>query len=199
MARSTRSPPTRTAWSSAAAWPTSSACTLGDTLSVLAADGSSRSMRVVGHLPDRQRRLDEEQAFVLLKRAQVAAGPPEPGQPPDHPARRPVRRARASRRRSRRRRATSRVSWIEASEASCASSADPQHHHVQRRRRRSWWSRPSASTTCISTIVMEKTRDIAIMKSMGFHRARPAAASSCSRGWSSASSAAPSARCSARR
>ena len=47
---------------------------LGSTLSVLAADGTSRPLRVVGIFRTGNATYDEAQAFVLLKRAQSLLG-----------------------------------------------------------------------------------------------------------------------------
>lgn len=140
---------------------------LGSTLLVLAADGTSRSLRVVGIFRTGNAAYDEAQAFVLLKRAQSLLG---------HENR--VNRLiiqladpYAAQNVAQTIEATTgykAVSWIEASEDLLS---------LLRVRNIIMYSVVAAILVVasfgiyntISTIVMEKTRDIAIMKSMGFH------------------------------
>ena len=139
----------------------------GSTLVVLAADGTSRSLRVVGIFRTGNANYDESQAFVLLKRAQALLGRVNRVnriilQLEDPYAARAVAQAIES--------ATGykSVSWIEASEDLLS---------LLLVRNIIMYSVVGAILVVagfgmyntISTIVMEKTRDIAIMKSMGFH------------------------------
>jgi lipoprotein-releasing system permease protein len=140
---------------------------LGSTLSVRAADGSSRPLRVVGIFRTGNAAYDEAQAFVLLKRAQSLLGRENRVnrviiQLEDPYAAQTVAQAIEG--------ATGykSVSWIEASEDILS---------LLLVRNVIMYSVVSAILVVaafgiyntISTIVMEKTRDIAIMKSMGFH------------------------------
>lgn len=140
---------------------------VGSTLVVLAADGSSRSLRVVGIFRTGNASYDENQAFVLLKRAQALLGRVNRVnrvimQLEDPYAAQAVAQAIE---------ATTgykSVSWIEASEDLLS---------LLLVRNIIMYSVVGAILVVagfgmyntISTIVMEKTRDIAIMKSMGFH------------------------------
>lgn len=139
----------------------------GSTLVVLAADGTSRSLRVVGIFRTGNANYDEGQAFVLLKRAQALLGRVNRVnriilQLEDPYAAQAVAQAIES--------ATGykSVSWIEASEDLLS---------LLLVRNIIMYSVVGAILVVagfgmyntISTIVMEKTRDIAIMKSMGFH------------------------------
>lgn len=139
----------------------------GSTLLVLAADGSSRSLRVVGIFRTGNAGYDEAQAFVLLKRAQALLGRENRVnrlivQLTDPYAAQNVAKAIEA--------ATGykAVSWIEASEDLLS---------LLLVRNIIMYSVVGAILVVaafgiyntISTIVMEKTRDIAIMKSMGFH------------------------------
>ena len=140
---------------------------LGSTLIVLAADGTSRSLRVVGIFRTGNATYDEAQAFVLLKRAQSLLGRENRVnrfviQVADPYAAQSVAQTIEA--------ATGykSVSWIEASEDILS---------LLLVRNIIMYSVVSAILVVaafgiyntISTIVMEKTRDIAIMKSMGFH------------------------------
>jgi lipoprotein-releasing system permease protein len=140
---------------------------LGSTLSVGAADGTSRALRVVGIFRTGNATYDETQAFVLLKRAQSLLGRENRVnrviiQLEDPYAAQTVAQAIEA--------ATGykSVSWIEASEDILS---------LLLVRNIIMYSVVSAILVVaafgiyntISTIVMEKTRDIAIMKSMGFH------------------------------
>ena len=140
---------------------------LGSTLNVLAADGSSRPLRVVGIFRTGNAAYDEGQAFVLLKRAQALLGRENRVnrmiiQLDDPYAAQGVAQTIEA--------ATGykSVSWIEASEDLLS---------LLLVRNIIMYSVVSAILVVaafgiyntISTIVMEKTRDIAIMKSMGFH------------------------------
>lgn len=140
---------------------------VGGTLVVLAADGSSRSLRVVGIFRTGNASYDENQAFVLLKRAQALLGRVNRVnrvimQLEDPYAAQAVAQAIEG--------ATGykSVSWIEASEDLLS---------LLLVRNIIMFSVVAAILVVagfgmyntISTIVMEKTRDIAIMKSMGFH------------------------------
>jgi lipoprotein-releasing system permease protein len=140
---------------------------LGSTLIVLAADGTSRPLRVVGIFRTGNAAYDEAQAFVLLKRAQSLLGRENRVnrviiQLADPYAAQSVAKTVEA--------ATGykSVSWIEASEDLLS---------LLLVRNIIMYSVVSAILVVaafgiyntISTIVMEKTRDIAIMKSMGFH------------------------------
>lgn len=140
---------------------------VGSTLAVSAPNTPSRSMKVVGIFRTGQASYDETQTFVLLKRAQVLLNRPNRVnrfilQLDDPYAARDVARSiegaigyKA-------------VSWIEASEDIVS---------VLTIRNIIMYSVVSAILivasfgiyNTLSTIVMEKTRDIAILKSMGFH------------------------------
>jgi lipoprotein-releasing system permease protein len=140
---------------------------VGSTLGVAAANGTSRPMKVVGIFRTGNANYDETQTFVLLKRAQVML---------DRPNR--VNRfiiqlddAYAARDVARQIEDTigyKSVSWAEASEDIVS---------VLIIRNIIMYSVVSAILVVasfgiyntLSTIVMEKIRDIAIMKSMGFH------------------------------
>ncbi|VTU21861.1 ABC transporter permease [Variovorax sp. RA8] len=140
---------------------------LGSTLLVLAADGTSRSLRVVGIFRTGNASYDEAQAFVLLKRAQALLGREnrvnrviiQLADP--YEAQRTARDIEAAT-------GYKAVSWIEASEDLLS---------LLLVRNIIMYSVVAAILVVaafgiyntISTIVMEKTRDIAIMKSMGFH------------------------------
>jgi lipoprotein-releasing system permease protein len=140
---------------------------LGSTLSVLAADGTSRPLRVVGIFRTGNASYDEGQAFVLLKRAQSLLGREnrinrviiQLDDP--YAAQSVAQTIEAST-------GYKSVSWVEASEDILS---------LLLVRNIIMYSVVSAILVVaafgiyntISTIVMEKTRDIAIMKSMGFH------------------------------
>lgn len=140
---------------------------LGSSLNVLAADGSTRSLRVVGIFRTGNAAYDEGQAFVLLKRAQVLLGRENRVnrviiQLDDaYDAQTVAQTIEAAT-------GYKSVSWIEASEDILS---------LLLVRNLIMFSVVSAILlvaafgiyNTISTIVMEKTRDIAIMKSMGFH------------------------------
>ena len=139
----------------------------GSTLNVLAADGSSRPLRVVGIFRTGNAAYDEGQAFVLLKRAQSLLGREnrinrviiQLADPYD--ARDVAQTIEAAT-------GYKSVSWVEASEDILS---------LLLVRNVIMFSVVSAILVVaafgiyntISTIVMEKTRDIAIMKAMGFH------------------------------
>lgn len=140
---------------------------LGSTLVVLAADGTSRSLRVVGIFRTGNAAYDEAQAFVLLKRAQALLGRENRVnrliiQLADPYAAQSVAQTIEAGT------GYKSVSWIEASEDLLS---------LLLVRNIIMYSVVSAILVVaafgiyntISTIVMEKTRDIAIMKSMGFH------------------------------
>jgi lipoprotein-releasing system permease protein len=140
---------------------------LGSVLSVVAGDGQSRPLRVVGIFRTGNSSYDEGQAFVLLKRAQSLFGrenrinrviiqldDPYAAQSMARTIEGGV--------------GYKSVSWIEASEDILS---------LLLIRNIVMYSVVSAILVVasfgiyntISTIVLEKTRDIAIMKSMGFH------------------------------
>jgi lipoprotein-releasing system permease protein len=139
----------------------------GSSLNVIAADGSSRPLRVVGIFRTGNAAYDEGQAFVLLKRAQALLGREnrvnrviiQLADPYD--ARDVAQTIEAAT-------GYKAVSWAEASEDILA---------LLLVRNVIMYSVVSAILVVaafgiyntISTIVMEKTRDIAIMKAMGFH------------------------------
>jgi len=142
---------------------------LGSTLSVVAPSGASRAMKIVGIFRTGNAAYDEEQTFTLLKRAQSLLDRPNRAnrfviQLADPYAARDValRIETAIGYKA--------VSWVEASEDILS---------VLLVRNIIMYSVVSAILVVasfgiyntISTIVMEKTRDIAILKSMGF-RAR---------------------------
>jgi lipoprotein-releasing system permease protein len=139
----------------------------GSTLNVLAADGTSRPLRVVGIFRTGNAAYDEGQAFVLLKRAQSLLGREnrvnrviiQLADPYDaHDVAQTIEAATGYKS----------VSWVEASEDILS---------LLLVRNVIMFSVVSAILVVaafgiyntISTIVMEKTRDIAIMKAMGFH------------------------------
>jgi lipoprotein-releasing system permease protein len=140
---------------------------LGSTLSVLAADGTSKPLRVVGIFRTGNAGYDEGQAFVLLKRAQSLLGRENRVNrviiqlEDPYAAQRVAQTIEAAT-------GYKSVSWTEASEDILT---------LLLVRNIIMYSVVSAILVVaafgiyntISTIVMEKTRDIAIMKSMGFH------------------------------
>ena len=140
---------------------------LGSTISVVAPSGASRAMKVVGIFRTGNAAYDEEQTYTLLKRAQSLLDRPnranrfviqltDPYQARDTALRIEAAIGYKS------------VSWVEASEDVLS---------VLLVRNIIMYSVVSAILVVasfgiyntISTIVMEKTRDIAILKSMGFH------------------------------
>lgn len=141
----------------------------GSNLSLLAADGQSRTLRVVGVFRTGNASYDEGQAFVLLKRAQSLLGR-------ENRVNRVIVQmddayeAQSTAQTIEAATGYKSVSWIEASEDILS---------LLLVRNIIMYSVVSAILVVasfgiyntISTIVMEKTRDIAIMKSMGF-RAR---------------------------
>ena len=139
----------------------------GSSLNVIAADGSSRPLRVVGIFRTGNAAYDEGQAFVLLKRAQALLGREDRVNRMiiqlDDPYR-----ARGVAQTIEAATGYKSVSWIEASEDLLS---------LVLVRNIIMYSVVSAILlvaafgiyNTISTIVLEKTRDIAIMKSMGFH------------------------------
>ena len=140
---------------------------LGSTVSVVADDGVSRPLRVVGIFRTGNASIDETQVYVLLKRAQSLLGRENRInrviiQLSDaYTARTVAQTIEAGT-------GYKSVSWIEASEDILS---------LLLVRNLILYSVVSAILVVasfgmyntISTIVMEKTRDIAIMKSMGFH------------------------------
>lgn len=138
----------------------------GANLSLLSADGQSRSLRVVGVFRTGNASYDEGQAFVLLKRAQSLLGR-------ENRVNRVIIQmddaydAQATAQTIEAGTGYKSVSWIEASEDILS---------LLLVRNIIMYSVVSAILVVasfgiyntISTIVMEKTRDIAIMKSMGF-------------------------------
>lgn len=140
---------------------------LGRNVSAVAPNGSSRAMKVVGIFRTGNASYDESQTFTLLKRAQVMLDRPNRAnrfviQLDDAYAAHDV---------AQRIESTigyKAVSWIEASEDILS---------VLVVRNTIMYSVVSAILivasfgiyNTLSTIVMEKTRDIAILKSMGFH------------------------------
>lgn len=140
---------------------------IGRNVSVVASSGLSRPMKVVGIFRTGNANYDESQTFTLLKRAQVMFGRPNRVnrfviQLDDAYA------ARAVAMRIEDTTGYKSVSWVEASEDILS---------VLMVRNIIMYSVVSAILivasfgiyNTISTIVMEKTRDIAILKSMGFH------------------------------
>jgi lipoprotein-releasing system permease protein len=139
----------------------------GSKLMVLASDGTSRSLRVVGIFRTGNATYDEAQAFVLLKRAQSLMGREnrvnrliiQLADP--YTAQRIAQNIEAAT-------GYKSVSWIEASEDLLS---------LLLVRNIIMYSVVGAIMVVaafgiyntLSTIVMEKTRDIAILKSMGFH------------------------------
>ena len=141
--------------------------TLGRNLTVVAANGTSRSMKVVGIFRTGNAAYDENQTFTLLKRAQVLFDRSNRVnrllvQLDDAYAAREVARQIESVI------GYKAVSWVEASEDILS---------VLVVRNIIMYSVVSAILivasfgiyNTLSTIVLEKTRDIAILKSMGFH------------------------------
>jgi lipoprotein-releasing system permease protein len=140
---------------------------LGSTLGVSAANSPTRSMKVVGIFRTGIANYDETQTFVLLKRAQVMLNRPNRVNrfiiQLDDPYE-----ARDVARRIEERIGYKSVSWAEASEDIVS---------LLVVRNIIMYSVVSAILivasfgiyNTLSTIVFEKTRDIAIMKSMGFH------------------------------
>ena len=140
---------------------------LASSVNVVAADGTSRPLRVVGIFRTGNAGYDEGQAFVLLKRAQALLGREnrvnrviiQLADPYD--ARSVAQTIEAAT-------GYKSVSWVEASEDILS---------LLLVRNIIMYSVVSAILVVaafgiyntISTIVMEKTRDIAIMKAMGFH------------------------------
>ena len=140
---------------------------MGGSVSVLADDGSSRSLRIVGIFRTGNASYDETQTYVVLKRAQSILGREnrinrvilqltDPYAARDIASQIEAMTGYKS------------VSWIEASEDLLS---------LLLVRNLIMYSVVSAILVVasfgiyntISTIVLEKTRDIAIMKSMGFH------------------------------
>ncbi|MDE2593304.1 MAG: ABC transporter permease [Burkholderiales bacterium] len=140
---------------------------MGSTLSVLAPSGQNRTMKVVGIFRTGNASYDEGQTFMMLKRSQGLLDKPnrinriivqmnEPYDAPDIAKQIEARYAYKS------------VSWIESSEDILS---------LLLVRNIIMFSVVSAILVVasfgiyntISTIVMEKTKDIAILKSMGFH------------------------------
>ncbi|MGE5452946.1 MAG: ABC transporter permease [Acidobacteriota bacterium] len=140
---------------------------MGSTLSVLAPSGQSRTMKVVGIFRTGNASYDEGQTFMMLKRSQGLLDKPnrinriivqmnEPYEASDIAKQIEARYAYKS------------VSWIESSEDILS---------LLLVRNIIMFSVVSAILVVasfgiyntISTIVMEKTKDIAILKSMGFH------------------------------
>lgn len=140
---------------------------MGSTVSVAAASGVVRAMKVVGIFRTGNSNYDETQTFTLLKRAQVLLDRPNRVNrfviqlPDPYDAEAVARRIESGI-------GYKAVSWIEATEDILS---------VLTVRNVIMYSVVSAILVVasfgiyntISTIVMEKTRDIAIMKSMGFH------------------------------
>jgi lipoprotein-releasing system permease protein len=140
---------------------------LGSTISVVSASGTSHGLRVVGLFRTGNAAYDEGQTFVLLKRAQALLERPnrinrfviQLAEPTD---------ARTVAQRIEGESGYKSVSWIEASEDILS---------LLLVRNIIMYSVVSAILVVasfgiyntLSTIVMEKTRDIAILKSMGFH------------------------------
>ncbi|HUO96866.1 MAG TPA: ABC transporter permease [Steroidobacteraceae bacterium] len=140
---------------------------LGSTVSVVSPAGGSRAMKVVGIFRTGNASYDEEQTFTLLKRAQALLDRP------NRANRFVIQLEDAYQARDLALRIESTlgykaVSWVEASEDILS---------VLLVRNIIMYSVVSAILVVasfgiyntISTIVMEKTRDIAILKSMGFH------------------------------
>ncbi|BBL72211.1 ABC transporter permease [Methylogaea oryzae] len=140
---------------------------LGGTVSVVSSSGAGRPMKVVGIFRTGNATYDEAQTFVLLKRAQVMSDRPNRAnriviQLDDPYA------ARVLAQRIEAAVGYKSVSWIEASEDVLS---------LLVVRNIIMFSVVSAILVVasfgiyntISTIAMEKTRDIAILKSMGFH------------------------------
>ena len=122
---------------------------LGRNLTVMAANGASRAMKVVGLFRTGNASTDETQTFTLLKRAQVMFDRPKRVnrfliQLDDAYA------ARTVAQRIEDATGDKSVSWVEASEDILIAASFGIYN-------------------TLSTIVLEKTRDIATLKSMGFH------------------------------
>jgi lipoprotein-releasing system permease protein len=140
---------------------------MGSVVNVASAGWRGTRLKVVGIFRTGNASYDENQTFVSLKRAQEPAGSVQPDQPLHHPARRSLRRPRC-RRYHRSGTGYKSVSWLEAAEDLMS---------VLLVRNMIMYSVVSAILVVaafgiyntISTIVMEKTHDIAILKSMGFH------------------------------
>jgi lipoprotein-releasing system permease protein len=140
---------------------------VGSTVSVVSPSGANRAMKVVGIFRTGNAAYDESQTFALLKRVQVLLDRPNRVNrfviQLDDPYR-----ARDVAAQIERTVGYKSVSWIEATEDILS---------VLTVRNVIMYSVVSAILVVasfgiyntISTIVMEKTRDIAIMKSMGFH------------------------------
>jgi len=140
---------------------------LGSTVSVVASQGASRPMKVVGLFRTGNSNYDETQTFTVLKRAQAMFDRPNRANrfviqiDDPYAAREVARRIEAAV-------GYKAVSWIEASEDVLS---------VLLVRNLIMYSVVSAILivasfgiyNTLSTIVLEKTRDIAILKSMGFH------------------------------
>jgi lipoprotein-releasing system permease protein len=140
---------------------------MGENLNIVAADGTARVLKIVGIFRTGNSSYDEGQVFSLLKRVQVLLDRPNRVNrfvlQLDDPYR-----SRIVARLIEARSGYKSVSWIEASEDIM---------NVLFIRNIIMYSVVSAILVVaafgiyntISTIVMEKTRDIAILKSMGFH------------------------------
>ena len=140
---------------------------LGSTVSVITANGTGHTLRVVGSFRTGNSAYDEGQVFVVLKRAQALL------ERPNRVNRFVIQLADASEARAVAARIEANtgyksVSWVEASEDILS---------LLQVRNIIMFSVVSAILVVasfgiyntLSTIVLEKTRDIAILKSMGFH------------------------------
>jgi len=140
---------------------------LASSVNVVAADGTSRPLRVVGIFRTGNAGYDEGQAFVLLKRAQALLGRENRVNRVIIQLADPYE-ARSTAQTIEAATGYKSVSWVEASEDILS---------LLLVRNIIMYSVVSAILVVaafgiyntISTIVMEKTRDIAIMKAMGFH------------------------------
>jgi len=140
---------------------------LASSVNVVAADGTSRPLRVVGIFRTGNAGYDEGQAFVLLKRAQALLGRENRVNRVIIQLADPYE-ARSTAQTIEAATGYKSVSWVEASEDILS---------LLLVRNVIMFSVVSAILVVaafgiyntISTIVMEKTRDIAIMKAMGFH------------------------------
>jgi lipoprotein-releasing system permease protein len=140
---------------------------MSSTVSVLSPNGSSRAMKVVGIFRTGNASYDESQTFVLLKRAQAMLDRPNRANRLIIQMSNPYA-ARAVAQEIENAIGYKAVSWVEASEDILS---------LLLVRNIIMYSVVSAILVVasfgiyntISTIVMEKTRDIAILKSMGFH------------------------------
>jgi lipoprotein-releasing system permease protein len=140
---------------------------MGSTISVVSPSGVNRAMKVVGIFRTGNAAYDESQTFALLKRVQVLLDRPNRVNRFVIQLEDPYR-AKAVAEQIERVVGYKSVSWIEATEDILS---------VLTVRNIIMYSVVSAILVVasfgiyntISTIVMEKTRDIAIMKSMGFH------------------------------